>query len=108
MDRRDKLREEFAKLLEAVNSHTIDMKAARGIMTERQFEQFYDGYLEYLGDNSYKVTDEYENSDACDQELWHKMMKAWLDTSHPEKLAPVAKMKKGTLPTWEQFQGEES
>mmetsp|Transcript_122692 Transcript_122692/g.308566 ORF Transcript_122692/g.308566 Transcript_122692/m.308566 type:complete len:1646 (-) Transcript_122692:74-5011(-) len=107
MDRRDRLREEFAKLLETVDSHTVDAMSARALLSERQFQAFYDGYLEYLGESAVKVTSAYEDADAVDDELWDKMMRAWLETSNLEKFAPVQQRVVGGLPTLDQLKGDD-
>mmetsp|Transcript_122580 Transcript_122580/g.392305 ORF Transcript_122580/g.392305 Transcript_122580/m.392305 type:complete len:1641 (+) Transcript_122580:598-5520(+) len=104
-DRRDRLREDFGKMLELVDSHTVGVKSGRNILKEKEFEAFYQGYLDYLAEDAGKVTSVYEDDDAVDDELWTKMMKAWLETSHFEKLAPVMKQSAGGLPTLDKLKG---
>lgn len=104
-DRRQRLRKELQKLLETVDSRTVDLPYIHQSETlnRKQFDLFYQGYLDYLCEDSVKITSKYEDADAVDDELWEKMMKAWLETSHPEKLAPVTAMKAGGLPKADQF-----
>eukprot|EP00931_Biecheleriopsis_adriatica_P081557 TRINITY_DN548_c0_g1_i1.p1 TRINITY_DN548_c0_g1~~TRINITY_DN548_c0_g1_i1.p1 ORF type:complete len:1604 (-),score=455.95 TRINITY_DN548_c0_g1_i1:68-4879(-) len=100
MDRRDHLRDELAKAIETVDQHTISVANVKGIMTETQFEQFYQGFLEYLGD---ELGDMPEDPWVVDDEVWAKVMKAWLGTSDPSKFAPVVKHQEGGLPSFEKF-----
>jgi len=102
MERRDRLRKELEKVLNTVNRRTLDVHSAREILGDKGFEQFYESYLVYLGDDAKKVTDAYEDADAVDEELWTKMLKAFLETSNFEKLAPVLpKKSSGGLPKFD-------
>mmetsp|Transcript_59595 Transcript_59595/g.172594 ORF Transcript_59595/g.172594 Transcript_59595/m.172594 type:complete len:1690 (+) Transcript_59595:340-5409(+) len=106
-ERRDALRKEFHELLEAVNRNVVDVFSAREILSEKQFELFYEGYLWYLGDDAPKVKAKYKESDDVDEELWLKMLKVWLETSNLEKLAPVIPKAAGGLPSLDKSQDDE-
>lgn len=103
MERRDLLREQLAKALGDVDKHTVAPADVKGIMTESQFERFYEGYLEYMcGDTEDLPEDAWE----VDDEVWARMMKAWLQTkssSELAKLAPVIKKEAGGLPTMDKL-----
>jgi hypothetical protein len=89
MDRRDTLREQLAKVLSDVDRHTVELGDALNLLTERQFKGFYEGYLDYLGDDRKGVS---TDPDDVDEELWEKIMKEWLETSGDlAKFAPIVK-----------------
>jgi len=97
MDRRDHLREELVKAMEGVDRHYLAVADAKNLMTESQFEQFYQGFLDYFdGDLGALPEDPWE----VDDEVWHRVMKVWLETKDPEKLAPIVKHQVGGLPSF--------
>eukprot|EP00442_Polarella_glacialis_P035764 CAMPEP_0115145248 /NCGR_PEP_ID=MMETSP0227-20121206/62004_1 /TAXON_ID=89957 /ORGANISM="Polarella glacialis, Strain CCMP 1383" /LENGTH=1642 /DNA_ID=CAMNT_0002554733 /DNA_START=528 /DNA_END=5456 /DNA_ORIENTATION=- len=101
MDRRDLLRAELTKTLADVDRHTISAANAKEVLGETKFEQFYEGYLEFMaGDTAHLPEDALE----VDDELWTQITKDWLQTkSDLAKLAPVMRKEVGGLPTLEKF-----
>merc|ERR1712187_200835 len=104
MDRRDKLREDIAKNLKVVNKHVVELSDVRDLlMSEKQFDQFYEGYIDYLGGDRRRLP---EDSSEIDDELWDNMMKAWLETkSDLSKLAPLIPKTAGGLPSKNKLKG---
>jgi len=96
MERRTSLREQLEALLQDVNRQTVLAEGVQELMTERQFQNFYDGFLSYMGDTAKKFPE-----DACevDEDLWDKIMHEWLETDNDlSRLCPVAATKVGGLP----------
>ncbi|CAJ1431671.1 unnamed protein product [Effrenium voratum] len=104
MDRRDYLRDELVKAMKLVDSHTVCAAQAKSLMSEQQFEEFYQGFLDYLGDDK---GDFPEDPWVVDDDVWSRVMKEWLGTSDPSKFAPVPKRQEGGLPTFKKFGIEE-
>jgi len=89
MERRDTLREQLSKCLADVDRHYVELGDVLNILTERQFKEFYEGYLSYLGDDRKGIP---TDPDEVDDELWERIMKDWLETSGDlTKFAPIAK-----------------
>lgn len=100
-NRRDVLRDNLAKLLTSVDSHLVSAQDAKDLMTEQQFENFYKGYVDYMGEDTAHLPDD---AFEVDDELWHKIMKAWLQTGGDlTKFAPVVKKDPGGLPSADKF-----
>ncbi|CAE7406794.1 Znfx1 [Symbiodinium natans] len=99
-DRRDYLRDELAKAVVQVDSHTVSAAQAKSLMSEQQFEEFYQGFLDYLGDSK---EDFPEDAWVVDDEIWSRVMKEWLGTSDPSRFAPVPKHQGGGLPSFKAF-----
>lgn len=99
-ERRDYLRDELSKAIVQVDSHTVSAAQAKSLMSEQQFEEFYQGFLDYLGD----AKDDFpEDAWVVDDEIWARVMKEWLGTSDPSRFAPVPKHQGGGLPSFKTF-----
>ncbi|CAE7684935.1 Znfx1 [Symbiodinium sp. CCMP2592] len=99
-ERRDYLRDELSKAIVQVDSHTVSAAQAKSLMSEQQFEEFYQGFLDYLGD----AKDDFpEDAWVVDDEIWSRVMKEWLGTSDPSRFAPVPKHQGGGLPSFKTF-----
>ncbi|CAE7409418.1 ZNFX1 [Symbiodinium sp. CCMP2456] len=99
-ERRDYLRDELSKAIVQVDSHTVSAAQAKSLMSEQQFEEFYQGFLDYLGD----AKDDFpEDAWVVDDEIWSRVMKEWLGTSDPSRFAPVPKHQGGGLPSFKNF-----
>lgn len=103
-DRRDYLRDELVKAMKLVDSHTVSAAQAKSLMSEQQFETFYQGFLDCLGDDK---GDFPEDPWVVDDDVWSRVMKEWLGTSDPAKLAPVPIRQEGGLPSFKNFGLEE-
>eukprot|EP00928_Gymnodinium_smaydae_P029320 TRINITY_DN2210_c0_g1_i1.p1 TRINITY_DN2210_c0_g1~~TRINITY_DN2210_c0_g1_i1.p1 ORF type:complete len:1618 (+),score=446.07 TRINITY_DN2210_c0_g1_i1:549-5402(+) len=93
MERRDSLRERLAEVLHDVDKHEVevgDVYSGPGfdaLMSEKKFQKFYDGYKEYMGGDVRGLPDDLTE---IDEDLWDKIMRAWLDTSDVLKItAPM-------------------
>lgn len=100
MDRRDILRDELVKAMKQVDSHTVSAAQAKSLMSEQQFEEFYQGFMDYLGEDK---GDFPEDPWVVDDDVWSRVMKEWLGMSDPSKLAPVPKRQEGGLPSFKKF-----
>lgn len=87
IDRRDTIREQLAKTLRDVDKHVVELEDAQSLMTEDQFEQFFEGYIDYRGGDMRGLP---KDAWGVDEECWEKMMKAWLDINDLSK--PAAQM----------------
>jgi len=84
-DRRDTLRENFGKCLKNVDKHVVTLEDGQAAFSDSKWDEFYAGYRDYL-DNPLLCKDLPEEADDIDEEVWDKMMKAWLDTRDPSKI----------------------
>mmetsp|Transcript_97527 Transcript_97527/g.173686 ORF Transcript_97527/g.173686 Transcript_97527/m.173686 type:complete len:1578 (+) Transcript_97527:459-5192(+) len=100
MDRRDHLRDELTKALAIVDNHTVPVAFVKDVLSEKMYEEFYQGFLDWLGDD---IGDFPEDPWVVDDDVFNKVMKAWLDTGDPSKFAPVIKKTEGGLPSFEKF-----
>mmetsp|Transcript_72985 Transcript_72985/g.171074 ORF Transcript_72985/g.171074 Transcript_72985/m.171074 type:complete len:1555 (+) Transcript_72985:434-5098(+) len=103
-DRRDYLRDELAKAIVQVDSHTVSAAQAKSLMSEQQFEEFYQGFLDYMGDDK---EDFPEDPWVVDDDVWAHVMKEWLGTKDPSRFAPVPKHHAGGLPSFKSLGLEE-
>eukprot|EP00927_Polykrikos_kofoidii_P034052 TRINITY_DN28882_c0_g1_i1.p1 TRINITY_DN28882_c0_g1~~TRINITY_DN28882_c0_g1_i1.p1 ORF type:complete len:1871 (+),score=353.17 TRINITY_DN28882_c0_g1_i1:773-6385(+) len=78
IERREALREQLAKVLSDINKNFVELADVQYLMTETQFRDFYDGFLDYLGADAKKMP---EDPDDLDDDDWDRIMGKWLDTS---------------------------
>eukprot|EP00929_Paragymnodinium_shiwhaense_P039270 TRINITY_DN20652_c0_g1_i2.p1 TRINITY_DN20652_c0_g1~~TRINITY_DN20652_c0_g1_i2.p1 ORF type:complete len:1666 (-),score=480.01 TRINITY_DN20652_c0_g1_i2:338-5335(-) len=78
-DRRDVLRTKLAQVLETIDRRVVIWADLVEMMTDRQLEDFVQGYKDYLDGGGPK------DADDMDEEMFEKMMKTWLDTSRAEE-----------------------
>eukprot|EP00913_Durusdinium_trenchii_P034303 g32095.t1 len=82
--------------MKQVDSHTVSAAQAKSLMSEQQFEEFYQGFMDYLGEDK---GDFPEDPWVVDDDVWSR----WLGMSDPSKLAPVPKRQEGGLPSFKKF-----
>jgi hypothetical protein len=113
-DRRDTWREQFAQTLRNVDKHVVSLADAQETFSERKFEEFFEGYRASMDRHTKDFKNLPEDADDIDEELWEKIMKAWLDTNDLTKIAkPMIpktaddKAKEQKFGDWEEFANDD-